>query len=154
MTRRSSFLRFVAIVLASVACSVSCWLWAYLLVAMADNSSVTADSGPSGFLARLGWAVRSGAPWILGTGFGLAFALPAVFCLWHRRLLPAMGFVLAVSFVVAAIAIGSAVRGGGLSALEGAPIVTALFTLGALVTVRCVPFRCWSQAPRTPSPAA
>ncbi len=150
-TQRARAVRFVAIVLASVAGSLSCWLWAFLLIAIADHSSATADSGPVGFLARLGRATHSPVPWIMGAGFGVAFAAPAVFCLWQRRLLPALGFVLAVSYMIAALSIRIASHGGGLSELEAAPSVTALFTLGALVVVRCVPLRIWTQAPRMPT---
>ncbi len=140
-------LRFVAIVVASVAGSVSCWLWVSLLLALVVRDVDLTGPAPIERWDRIVWFVGSPMPWVLGAKIGLCFALPAVFCFWSRRLLPALSFVLAVSYAVSAGMIGLAFGGAGLPLLVASVPLTALATFCALVFVRFVPLRYWTHIP-------
>ncbi|MBI5362489.1 MAG: hypothetical protein HZA53_04865 [Planctomycetes bacterium] len=138
--------RVLAIVLATIAGSTGCWLWVFFLMALPRRSVGAYEPAPWERGARTEWFLADPKLWGMGAACGLLFVVPALLCLWPRRLVPALIFVFAIGYGAATGMLGATALGGGLQALESALPVTAYAPLGALVFVRCVPLPIWTLA--------
>ncbi|MBI5362490.1 MAG: hypothetical protein HZA53_04870 [Planctomycetes bacterium] len=129
--------RFLAIVLASVMGSIGCWIWASVLLSFGGESMGAGSA----------WALVRPEVWLFGAECGILLALPAVACLWSRRLAPALAFVLCVGYAAATASILLVNADRGFHLLY-AMAATAIATLGALLIVRCVPLPMWTRSSR------
>lgn len=139
--------RFLAIVLATFAGSIGCWIWVLLLFAVGDALGAAPRAGTGASLVH---ALMHPMAWVGGAWCGLFLVFPALACLWPRRLLPGLVFVCAIGFGTATGMIGSTRFGGGLQQLAAALPVTAIATVASLLVVRCVPLAVWKRARGTP----
>ncbi len=150
---RSGLARFLVIVSASVGGSIACWSWVFFLMAFAVRGQ-GAEPARGALLQRICNYVVNPFPWGMGAWCGILLALPAVGCLWNRRLVPALCFVLAIGFVVATAMIGATLLGGGKSGFESALAATFVAVLVALLVVRAVPLPLWTRRSNDTRPPA
>lgn len=133
------FARFVVIVLATFAGSIGCWMWVRVLILLGARAEGRIETlPPLGIVPLLDPIV-----WEMGAWCGLWLALPAVSCLWNRRLVPALLFVNSVGYGVAT----GCLAAGGLDGLLLAIPMTAAAVFLALLVVRFFPSRWWTREP-------
>lgn len=133
--------RFLAIVLTSILGAIGCWLWVLLLLELPHLPSA---SGRSSEGVALGLGIVVIAVQAGGT-CGLFLALPAIACLWNRRLVPALLFVLAVGYGVATMFCVASFGGAAASELPAALPATLIAVFLALLCVRFFPGRWWRR---------
>ncbi|MBK7877106.1 MAG: hypothetical protein IPJ77_15395 [Planctomycetes bacterium] len=146
----AGLVRFLVIVLATFSGSVGCWIWVVLLLGIGERAAFQAD--PPHRL--VGGLLLHPMAWQMGAWCAVWLALPAVACLWNRRLLPALLFVLAIGFGVATGGVVGVWLGDGLGVLAAALPMTMLAVLLALLVVRFVPSRWWTRPEAPDAPRA